>query len=64
MTALNVLPYFHNFKKKVVIPCGGGGGRNGDFYLKKQNVTINVKCFFKKGNVKMDIKMPDPVTPA
>lgn len=62
MTALNVLPYFHNFLKKQLSLWGGG--IKWDFYLKKQNVTINVKCFSKKGNVKMNIKMPDSITPA
>ena len=63
MTALNVLPYCNNFFLSGYPFCGGGRIKC-DFHLKKQNVTINVKFFFKKGNVKMDIKMPDPVTPA
>ena len=52
MTALNVLPYFHNLKKKLLSLLAGEAGIKWDFYLKKQNVTINVKCFFKKRECK------------
>lgn len=45
MTALNVLPYFHNFFLSGYPFCGGGRIKC-DFHLKKQNVTINVKFFF------------------
>lgn len=34
------------------------------FILKNKMLPLMLNFFFKKGNVKMDIKMPDPVTPA
>ena len=42
---------YHTFiikKNKLLSLLAGEGGIKWDFYLKKQNVTINVKCFFKK----------------
>ena len=46
---------YHTFiikKKKLLSLWAGEGGIKWDFYLKKQNVTINVKCFFKKRECK------------